>query len=242
MKVVILTTQTPHHAFFVRELQSTFGEVVAFCETRNASKPLFNVHHPFEDERERYEWNRWFGGEETAIADLVPTRQVLTMNEPGAVASLENEKADVLLVFGTGILKPNVIATNPSRIFNLHGGDPECYRGLDTHLWAIFHRDFSGLVTTLHRLDAGVDTGDIIAQGSLPLNSGMQIHELRAANTEVCVRLAGVALDMIARHGDVTSRPQREVGRYYSAMPAELKAVCQSRFNAHIKKLNHAPQ
>ena len=241
MKIGILTTQTPHHAFFVREIQSTFGDVVAFCETRNASQPPFTIHHPFEDDREEYEWNRWFGGDVTAIADLVPTRQILTMNEPEAVTSLEHEKAEVVLVFGTGILKPQVIATNPNRIFNLHGGDPESYRGLDTHLWAIFHREFSGLVTTLHRLDAGVDTGDIIVQGSLPLHAEMQIHQLRAANTEVCVRLAVAAIDMIARHGDVTSRPQRAVGRYYSAMPADLKSVCQSRFNAHIKKLHHAP-
>lgn len=242
MKIAVLTTQTPHHAFLVREMQSRFGNIVAFCETAVCTKPKFETYHPFEGNRDQYEWQRWFGGTETAIADLVPTYHVTSLNDQDSVAALNVEHPDLIIVFGTGILKSPVIEICPKRIFNLHGGDPEQYRGLDTHLWAIFHRDFTGFVTTLHRLDTEVDTGDIILQGEIPLYPNMPIHTLRAANTEVCVKLASGAIDMVVRDGDVSCRRQRQVGRYYSAMPANLKSVCQSRFNTYTKKLNYDPQ
>lgn len=242
MKIAVLTTQTPHHAFFVREIQTAFHNVVAFCETATGTKPPFETRHPFEEDREHYECQRWFGGKEATVADFVPTHRVSSLNDPDAIVAIERERPDLVFVFGTGILKLPIIAIFRNRIFNLHGGDPEQYRGLDTHLWAIFHRDFAGLVTTLHRLEVGLDAGDIIVQGDIPRNPNMPIYALRAANTEVCVKLATGAIDMVARDGDVSSRRQRHVGRYYSAMPANLKSVCQARFNTYIKKLSHEPQ
>jgi methionyl-tRNA formyltransferase len=237
VKVAVLTTPTPHHAFFVRALKSTGHDVVAFCETAHAAPPSFETHHPFEADRDRHEWGLWFGGSRADIADIVPTRNVVTMNEPAAVMALADERADIVVVFGTGLLRPPLISACPDRIFNLHGGDPQEYRGLDTHLWAIFHRDFAGLVTTLHRVDAELDTGDIVALAPVPLAPGMPLHALRAANTAVCVELVTSAIGTLERDGRVASHPQRCKGRYYSAMPAVLKGLCKSRFDAHVKRL-----
>lgn len=237
MKVAVLTTQTPHHAFFVRALQAAGHDVVAFCETASAAAPPFDTRHPFEDDRDRHEWDLWFGGARTEIADIARTHFVATMNEPAAVAALAGERPDMTVVFGTGLLRAPLIAACSDRIFNLHGGDPQEYRGLDTHLWAIFHRDFGGLVTTLHRVDAELDTGEIVALAPVPLVPGMPLHALRAANTAVCVQLVTAAIDALGRDGRVASRPQRCKGRYYSAMPAVLKDLCRSRFDAHVKRI-----
>ena len=45
---------------------------------------------------------------------------------------------------------------------NLHGGDPEKYRGLDSHLWSIYHEDWASLVSTLHVVSKDLDAGDSI--------------------------------------------------------------------------------
>ena len=136
-------------------------------------------------------------------------------------------------------LKPPLIEICSQRIFNLHWADPEKYRGLDTHLWAIYHKDFGGLITTLHHLDTGLDTGDIVLQGAIPLHHKMKLHELRAANTEVCVKLTISVIDMMNRFGEVTSRSQYNKGRYYTAMPSELKGICQKRFETYTMGLAH---
>jgi methionyl-tRNA formyltransferase len=240
VKVAILTTDTPHHAYFVNQLLSLGHDVTVFCETNSSVKVPFETQHSFETRRDEYEWSRWFKGQRISMSQLARSFDVGSMNEASAIEQLAKSRTDVIVVFGTGLLRPPVIAVNEQGIFNLHGGDPEEYRGLDTHLWAIFHRDFGGLVTTLHRLDTGLDTGQIVSQGLIQLTRNMALHELRAANTELCVQLAADALRSLERDGEVASRPQRKKGRYYSAMPAVLKTVCAERFEAHVRKLDVA--
>lgn len=237
MKIAILTTETPHHAFFVREIAAVDGDVSVFCESAVPPQPPFPTSHPFEIERDRYEWEAWFGGVPTRLERIAPTRTFPRLNDEAAGRVLAAWAPDVILVFGTAVLGAPVIAVRPDRILNLHGGDPERYRGLDTHLWAIYHREFCGLVTTLHRLDAGIDTGAIVLQAPVRLTPRMGLHALRRANTERCVELATAAIDMIRRTGGVEARPQRTRGRYYSAMPSVLKDVCKQRFEAYTAEL-----
>lgn len=241
MNIAVLTTETPHHVFFVDALRAAFGNVAVFCEQPEGMQQTMAMHPPFEDERDSYERQIWFNGDQVSLTDITPTRVFSSMNAPNALQAMREYRADAVFVFGTGVLRQECIALFPDRIFNLHGGDPEEYRGLDTHLWAIYHKEFQGLVSTLHRLDAGLDTGDIVVQGALPLEPDMPLYALRAVNTEVCVKLATAALDMIMRYGSVISRPQRHKGRYYSAMPSELKEICRKRFEAHTRRIGNAP-
>src|SRR5262249_30235149 len=111
------------------------------------------------------------------------------------------------------------------------------YRGLDTHLWTIYHEDFANLVTTLHHLDADLDTGDIVVQSALPLAKGMHLHELRAVNTRTCVDLTATALGALHRLGTMPRRKQFGRGRYYSFMPAVLKPLCVQRFERFTERL-----
>jgi len=238
MKIAILTNETPHHAYFVREVSAVVKNVMAFCESNPSVKPTFPTHHVFEDERYNYEWQSWFAGTPTRIDEITETQTFASINDQLAIKALAACAADVVLVFGTGVLKSPVISVRPDRIFNFHGGDPETYRGLDTHLWAIYHRDFSSLVTTLHRVDTGLDSGDIILQGALPLSPKMGLHTLRRVNTEICVQLALSAINMVACMGDVIARPQRAEGRYYSSMPTVLKDLCKKRFESYTARLD----
>jgi methionyl-tRNA formyltransferase len=238
MRVAILTTETPHHSFYVRSIKQICCDVVVFSETAGSPKHSFATYHPFEDDREDYEWNRWFQGRKTGLATLAPTRAVPSMNAPSAIAALRADKPDLVVVFGTGVLRPPVIDAADTHIFNLHGGDPEEYRGLDTHLWAVYHRDFKGLITTLHRLDAGLDTGDIVLQAPVRLQRDMKLQALRAANTELCVTLTAALIGMTDGRQEIPMRSQRRQGRYYSAMPADLKSVCQTHFEKHTAGLS----
>src|SRR5215472_3908767 len=239
MKLVILTTKTPHHAFFVREVAQRFEVAQVFCETEGPH-PEFETAHAFEALRDDDERQAWFAGASPSVADFAPTKQIASMNNAPSVAELSLLAPDVVLVFGTGRLGPPVIAVQPRLMLNLHGGDPEEYRGLDTHLWAVYHRDFTGLVTTLHRVAPELDDGEVVLQAPVPLRRGMQLHELRRANTAVCVRLACAALAVIAAEGDVPSRPQTRKGRYYSFMPSPLKELCRRSFAAYTARLVEA--
>jgi hypothetical protein len=36
-------------------------------------------------------------------------------------------------------------------------------------------------------------------------------------------------------YGEIFSRPQKKLGRYYSAMPSDLKTICVKKFKNFIK-------
>ena len=141
------------------------------------------------------------------------------------------------IVFGTGKVSKQVIQVCPNGIINLHGGNPEEYRGLDSHLWAIYHHDFSGLVTTLHRINEELDDGDIILQMPIQLRPDMGLHELRRYNTDVCIEMVLSAFDMFNRQGYMIDRPQQKRGRYYSFMPSVIKEICLKYFNQYVVNL-----
>lgn len=237
MNLVVLTTDTLHHRYFVRAIQAVMSIARVFVETEIRARAGFDTAHPFEARRDQHESEHWFGGEPPALDRLAPSEAFPTLNAPEAVRAIAAAKPDALVVFGTGRLNEAVIGLRPDAAINLHGGDPEDYRGLDTHLWAIYHGDFPALVTTLHRLAPALDSGEIIQTLPLPIERFMALHELRRVNTEICVRLTLSALDDFAQRGRFVGRPQRRVGRYYSFMPAVLKTLCVERFARHAERL-----
>lgn len=236
LKLAILTTQTTHHAYFVREVAKKFAVARVYCETA-ALKAPFETAHAFETVREDYERRLWFGGTDCDIASLEPTEAFASINDNEAVASLTKLAPDAVVVFGAGRLTETTLKALPALALNLHGGDPERYRGLDSHLWSIYHSDFSGLTTTLHTLSAELDAGDVVAEGAIPIVRNMKLHEVRAANTQVCVDLTLSALNAAVTLGTVPRRRQQRTGRYYSFMPAVLKDICLRRFEAYTARL-----
>lgn len=236
MRIAVLTTDTLHHAHFVRELAREQRDLHVFNEMRKIKAP-FETAHPFENRRQAYERDLWFAGRDARIADFVQPRDIVSMNDTEAVGALRALKPDIVVVFGTGRLSVELIATCNEAIYNLHGGDPQEYRGLDSHLWAIYHRDFAGLKTTLHQLDSELDNGDIVAMSPIPLVRDMTLEQLRAANTEACLQLVRSMLNESAETGRISSSPQRRSGRYYSFMPTVLKDVCVRRFAQYTGSL-----
>ena len=111
-------------------------------------------------------------------------------------------------------------------IINLHGGDPEKYRGLDSHLWTIYHEDWDRLITCLHILDEKLDNGDIIAKKHLDLSKITDLSRLRAINTVACFDLTLSALKQYEERKSFNIISQSEIGRYYSFMPSSLKTIC----------------
>jgi methionyl-tRNA formyltransferase len=236
MRLVVLTTETPHHAFFVRELGKSFPIKLVISETGRHQPPI-ETAHPFELERDQYEIERMFGDKPHALAEFADFAGVPSINDEAGIRLLREQGPDVVLVFGTGRLRPQVIQLCPSGIINLHGGDPERYRGLDSPLWAIYHREFDQLVVSLHRLNETLDDGDIILQAPIQVPRALHLYQLRSLNAELCVRLTESALDMYNRHGSSIARPQRQKGRYYSYMPSALKGMCVRIFKAYTDAL-----
>ena len=236
MRIVLLTTDTTHHTYFAWKLNEAFPLQSIFLETKGIT-PRFDTFHPFESLRDVYEREVLLKDFDGTISDVTDTRNFESMNDEKCVFALQALEPDVVIVFGTGKLYMPMISVSSVACLNLHGGNPERYRGLDTHLWAIYHNDFHDLVTTIHHVDADLDTGDIVLQSELRFEPNTQLHQMRAINTRVCVDLLLVALYSLQSIGWLPSRKQVGRGRYYSFMPAVLKEDCVRKFDRYISEL-----
>lgn len=236
MKLAILTTQTTHHSYFVKRIKKFFSIDVVILETKSVV-PKFDTDHKFEKERIDYEKKLFFNGEDVLIPDLTRTIQVENINEKNSVETLKEILPDVIIVFGTRKLSKEIIDICHDGIINLHGGDPLEYRGLDTHLWAIYHEDFSNIKVTLHKVNISLDDGDIVETKKVPIQTGMKIYQLRSSNAEVCVDLTLKALKEYRQKKQISSYPQIKKGRHYSFMPSELKKICVDKFHKYTETL-----
>ncbi len=236
MRVAILTTETFHHDYLVREVAKKVSSVMVFEERRPISAE-FETDHEFEAESDRYELKLWFDGNAPTLGDFAETHTYTDINDPDCVQKIREYDPDAIIAYGTGRLSEDLIDVRPDRIVNLHGANPEDYFGIDTHLWAIYHKDFDGLVSTLHRVESNNDRGGVVLSAAIPLEPDMEIHEFRAANTEVCVQLVMQGLHMLNTFGQFISRPQNRSGRFYGFMPTVLKELCKKRFERYTAEL-----
>jgi methionyl-tRNA formyltransferase len=73
---------------------------------------------------------------------------------------------DLIAVFGTSLIRGALLEQGRLGIANLHGGLSPEYRGADCTFWALYNREPHKVGCTLHWIDAGIDTGGLIAHVS----------------------------------------------------------------------------
>ena len=208
---------------------SKLAEVRIIAETSLVA-PQFETRHPFEKERDHFECGEWFSGRMAMLDEFADTILLENVNSKQTIRMARDWSPDLTVSFGTRRIEADVIDALGTNPLNLHGGPPELYRGLDSHLWAIYHGDFGALVTTLHFLNPSIDDGPIVATLPVDVRRNMPLFSLRKANTETCVRLMRVAVENFEPDRPLVSHVQRRKGRYYSFMPAVLKQSCVDKF------------
>jgi phosphoribosylglycinamide formyltransferase-1 len=75
------------------------------------------------------------------------------------------------------ILSENFVNTFKKRIINIHPADTKKHQGLHAYEWA-FENNLDETVITVHYVDAGVDTGEIIAQTKVDLKGAESLNEV----------------------------------------------------------------
>jgi hypothetical protein len=118
-------------------------------------------------DRRRYTGNRearfFFGDASPRLdrPDLVV--EVPHINHPEVVALADRIQPDLICVFGTSLIRSELLSRGRLGIANLHGGLSPEYRGADCTFWALYNREPEKVGCTLHWIDRGIDTGRLIA-------------------------------------------------------------------------------
>ena len=90
------------------------------------------------------------------------------------------EKYDFDLIILAGymrILSPEFVRKYPKKIINIHPADTNRHQGLDAYKWA-FENRLPETKITVHYVDEGMDTGEIIAQKTVDLTGCKTLEEV----------------------------------------------------------------
>ena len=108
--------------------------------------------------------------------------------EPIDEQFLDEHPVDLLVSHGyRHVIKPSVLNRFPRRAVNLHISYLPWNRGADPNLWSFIENTPKGV--SIHYVDAGIDTGDVIAQRLVEFGAA---ETLRSTYARLQAEIAGL--------------------------------------------------
>jgi hypothetical protein len=140
----------------------------------------------------------------------VPVLHVPTLNGPAARAALTG--VDVALSLDNGLISEATFSTPERGTINVHHGAVPGYRGGPPVFWELAD-GLAAVGFTVHRIDAGIDTGPVIARGEVEI---ARRRTLGATLAVTIPRLHDASLDSLEEalaSGRLEGEPQASRGR-----------------------------
>jgi methionyl-tRNA formyltransferase len=178
LSIMILCGPSPRHIYVANRLTLAARPVAIVQETGTkwTLRKVVKTLKPGEFTRKAGRWlrdrRRYAGNKEAEyffedrppifIREELVTR-VPYINHPKVTELARQRNPDVIAVFGTTLIKPPLLGQGRLGMVNLHGGLSPEYRGADCTFWALYNGEPEKVGCTLHYIDAGIDTGRLIA-------------------------------------------------------------------------------
>jgi folate-dependent phosphoribosylglycinamide formyltransferase PurN len=123
---------------------------------------------------------------------------VSSANAPDCLQAITDIRPGVVLLAGCRLLSRQTLARISSPVLNYHAGIAPKYRGMNGGYWALASGDSQNFGTTVHLVDAGVDTGGVLkqARGKPEPGDTISSYALRQAafSRDICVEAVRDAL------------------------------------------------
>jgi folate-dependent phosphoribosylglycinamide formyltransferase PurN len=232
---LILTSTFPRHRFVVNRVAEQLDVVGVWQEEKSFTPERYA--RSAEDERiiaRHFEArdvseSEYFGGDvQLRLGSSARSRRVTAdgCNQNAEIEMMRRLAPDVVLVFGTGILRRPLIDAFEGRILNLHLGLSPYYRGAGTNFWPLVNREPEYVGATVHYLDAGIDTGPIVAHVRPEIRREDGPHDIGNRTISAAADLLAEAAAVHHHHG-LAMVPQAGAGRLYQRKHFGADAVRQ---------------
>lgn len=157
-----------------------------------------------------------------------------SLNSATAARVLAETGAQLGIVLGTRILKPSTFSVPPMGCINLHKGKVPDYRGMPPGFWELYDGAPSAGVT-VHFVDKGLDTGDIVATGEVPiLKTDTPDSLLEKLHQEGVRRIAQAVAAL--RDGTAVRRPQDKLAVKHRTKPTTAEVAALQRRLPHWRR------
>ena len=210
-KIICLIRNQPEFIYFVNKINESHKVSLVIIEASPAIKNikkgvmLGNISciidvflNQLSKIRKRGQWRQdyasFFKNKWSFLDEGIRIVRTGDIDSPAVLDLLIREKADLILVHGTSILKGHILRSAALSL-NLHWGLSPYYRGRNCTEWALINRDPLNIGVTIHKLTGILDGGDILAQQRASVKSSDTVHsinmQLTVLGAELLVKIIG---------------------------------------------------
>ena len=185
LKILWLGGNHSRHLYYANSIQEKYKFSGGIIEVRENSLPTPPKNIPNLDrenfinhfnERERCE-KKYFGVQDYPNCKLLEVNES-ELNSEKTNFFINEIKPNLVLIFGTGMIRAPIISSLPENTINLHLGLSPRYRGSATLFWPFYFLEPNYAGITFHYIINEPDAGDIIHQLTPNLEIGDGIHDV----------------------------------------------------------------
>jgi methionyl-tRNA formyltransferase len=185
VRFVLLTSNDLRHKFVASKLASSVDLVGVVSEAKAATVAEPELLPPEDREVIRKHFAerndvelRLLGNVEDFSDTQVLKVENKAVNTHAVFDWVRQRSPDVIVLYGTSIIKPPLLDFFDGRVINIHLGLSPYYRGSGTNFWPLVNRQPECVGATIHLAVAKVDAGAILAQIRPDADPLDRAHEL----------------------------------------------------------------
>jgi methionyl-tRNA formyltransferase len=168
----------------------------------------------------------------------IPIINCTTLNDAVVVEGLKRYQPDLVVFTGGGLIRKDVLVNAGAGVLNCHMGILPSFRGMDVVEWPILENKLDQIGMTVHFMDAGVDTGDILKVRRVKVEPGETIRDIREKiEGQMCREITQTCLDWLSGKLQKTHQKADE-GRQYFVMHPRLIRLAEEK----LYQKNHRPK
>jgi len=156
--------------------------------------------------------------------------KVDSLSSEKAIGKSNNISPDIIVYSGGGIVRQNLIETSKYTVLNAHSGPLPKIRGMNAIEWSIMKN--LEPTTTIHFIDAGIDTGKIIYKEKIPIQPTDDLYDIRGKATVHNIKLLSKVLVSFDDYIENSTSQKKAEGRQYFVMHERMKKIVQHRLSS----------
>jgi folate-dependent phosphoribosylglycinamide formyltransferase PurN len=235
MKILWIGGNHPRHLYFINAIQKDFNLSGAIIERREHMIPRppegigeldrnnFIRHFENRDKAEK----KYFGWQQLPDCPKLEVDQD-NLNSARSVDFIKSIKPDLVLIFGSGLIKEPLLSALPHHTINLHLGISPRYRGAATLFWPFYFMEPGYAGSTFHYIISEADAGDVIHQVVPELHPEDGIHDVACKTVISSAQEALQLLKIFVSEGEWKRHKQKGSGKNFLSgdfKPEHLRVI-----------------
>ena len=213
MKVALITNPSPVAHYFAGKISSEIpldGIYIEAGKKRSASRPTLRkilsgikrnllgnqTLADLERRMERQARRRYFPDFSRTIRSTLMPETTVDIHAEEFLEHLRKEQYDMIVLFGTSIVKKPLLEIPRCATLNIHTSLLPYYKGTMPEFWQLYYEDYAHCGSTVHYVESGVDTGNILLQEPVEVEAGDTFFDLRYKNILKAIELLPEAITL----------------------------------------------